>query len=117
MLFKQIVCNHPVAMGRLFLRKCGRGDGLRTTTCLNTLVGISNGMLPVKYCCSTKPLFVFITFNGDHMTACKDEVKSGHPQWCLFDCVYIHTYIYLYVYTYFNDTRFIQKKVDKGSIS
>ena len=36
-------------------------------------------MLAVKYFCSTKSL-VLVEFNGDHKTAYKDEVKSGHPQ-------------------------------------
>ena len=43
-------------------------------------LGISKVILPVKYFCSTKPLFVTIEFNGDHKTAYNDEVKSGHPQ-------------------------------------
>ena len=33
--------------------------------------GVSNGLLPVKYFCSTKPLLVSVKFNGDHKTATK----------------------------------------------
>ena len=32
-----------------FLENCGRGESLGTTTCLKTVVGVSKGMLPVKY--------------------------------------------------------------------
>ena len=32
-----------------FLKHCGRGESLGTTTCLITVVGVSKGMLPVKY--------------------------------------------------------------------
>ena len=52
-----------------FLYDCGRGEGFRTTTCLKTVVGISNGMFPVKYFCSTKPLFESVEFDVDHKTA------------------------------------------------
>ena len=38
------------------------------------------GKLPVKYFCSTKPLFVSVVFHGDHRTAYRDGVKSCHPQ-------------------------------------
>ena len=44
-----------------------------------TVVEVSRGMLHVEYYHSTKPLFVSIKFNGDHATACEDEVKSDHP--------------------------------------
>ena len=63
-----------------FLNNCGRCEGLRTTTCLSTVVGVSKCMLPVEYYRSTKPLFRVDLILWDHTTACKDEVKSGNPQ-------------------------------------
>ena len=47
---------------------------------LKLWLGVSKGMLSVEYFGSTEPLFVSVEFNGDHKTAHKDEVKSGHPQ-------------------------------------
>ena len=51
-----------------------------TTTCLKTVVGVRKGMIPVRYLCSMKPLFVSVEFTGDHKTVCIDDVKYGHPQ-------------------------------------
>ena len=48
--------------------------------CLKLWLVVGKCMLPVEYFCTTKPPFVFIKFNGDHMTTYNDEVKSGHPQ-------------------------------------
>ena len=31
-----------------FLKNCGRGEDLRTDTCLEAVVGISKDMLPIK---------------------------------------------------------------------
>ena len=39
-----------------FLKNCGSSESLRTATCLNTVVGVSKGMLPVKYFFCTKSL-------------------------------------------------------------
>ena len=50
-----------------FLKHCGRGEVLGTATCLNTVVGVSNGMLTVKYFCS-KFLFFPVLFFENHMT-------------------------------------------------
>ena len=35
-----------------FLKNCGRGECLVTITCLKTIVGVSKGVLHVKYFCS-----------------------------------------------------------------
>ena len=40
-----------------FLTNCGRGESLGTITCLRTVVGVSKGMLPVKYFHSNKASF------------------------------------------------------------
>ena len=48
-----------------FLKNCGRGESLGTTTCPKTVVGVSKGMLPVKYFCSNKAFFVSVIFHGD----------------------------------------------------
>ena len=32
-----------------FIKHCGRGEGLWTTTCLKLWLGVSKGMLPVRY--------------------------------------------------------------------
>ena len=37
-----------------FLKNCGRGESLGSTTCLNAVVGVSKGMLSVEYSCSNK---------------------------------------------------------------
>ena len=37
-----------------------------TTICLETVIGVSKGMLPVKYCCSNKDSFMSEKFHGDH---------------------------------------------------
>ena len=40
-----------------FLNNCHRGDSLITTTCLKTVIMVSNGTLPVKYFSSNKASF------------------------------------------------------------
>ena len=40
-----------------FLKNCGVGENLRTTTCIKTVVGVSKGVLPVKYFRSNKASF------------------------------------------------------------
>ena len=72
-------CPSWSSFSTIFLRNCFRAECLRTTTCLRCVAGVSKGMLPVKFFCSTKPPCV-IEFNGDHKTVLKDEVKSGHHQ-------------------------------------
>ena len=42
----------------MFILCSGRGVGLRTATCLKTVVGAIKGMLPVKYFCSNKFSFL-----------------------------------------------------------
>ena len=54
-----------------FLKKCGRGESLWTTTCLKTVVG-GEILLFHKAC--------FCVNYGDQKTAYKDEVISGQPQ-------------------------------------
>ena len=54
-----------------FLKNCCRGEGLRTTTCLKVVVGLSKGMLPVKYFCFNKAIFVLMEFHVDHNTVPK----------------------------------------------
>ena len=39
----------PARFCTTFLNKFGRGENLRTTTCLKTVAGVSKGMHPVKY--------------------------------------------------------------------
>ena len=47
-----------------FLRRCGRGYGLVTAKCHETVVGAIKGMLPVE-CAPTNPLFVLVySFGG-----------------------------------------------------
>ena len=48
---------------------------------LRLLLGVDKGILPVKYFCSTMPLFVLVEFNGEHMTAYEDEVKWPPSVW------------------------------------
>ena len=52
----------------LFHTKCGRGESLRTNTCPKAVVGVSKGMLPVKYLRSNQPLFMSVEILGDHKT-------------------------------------------------
>ena len=59
-----------VSFSTPFLINCGSGGWLEIT-CLKTVVGASKGMLPVKYFCSTKPLFVSVEFHGDNKTVTK----------------------------------------------
>ena len=58
----------------------------------NCVWGVDNGMLPVKYYRSTKPLFVSIIFHGDHMAITKWRwiwspfllgILPDLWQWCL----------------------------------
>ena len=42
-----------------------------TYVVLELWLRLSKGMFPVKYVCSTKPLFVSVNLSGDHMTATK----------------------------------------------
>ena len=62
-----------------FLTICGIGEGLGATTCLDTLVGVMQGHAPSKILLLDVASFC-VNFNGDHKTAYKDEVQSGHPQ-------------------------------------
>ena len=62
-----------------YLRHCGRGEGLMSTTCVRTVVGVSKGMLPVRHlhsniasCC------VSCQFLGDHKTV----TLCGVTVWC-----------------------------------
>ena len=41
----------------IFIKNCCRDESVRTTTCLKTVVGVSKGMLPAKYFCSSKASF------------------------------------------------------------
>ena len=59
---------------------------------LELWLGVSKGMLPVKYFCSTKFLLVSVEFHGDHKTAYKDEgiwpplvlgILPDFKQWCV----------------------------------
>ena len=58
-----------------FLKKCDRGESLRTTACPKTVVGVSKGMIHVKYFRSNKSSFcvcrISLTLQGCH----KDEVN------------------------------------------
>ena len=49
-----------------FFKDCGRGESLRTTTCLKTVVGVSQGILHIKYFYSNKAFFVSVESHGDH---------------------------------------------------
>ena len=63
-----------------FHKNCGKGDSLRTTSCLRTVVEAKQGHAPYKILLLHKAFFVSVEFNGDHYNAHKDEVKSGHAQ-------------------------------------
>ena len=54
-----------------YLTNCGSGESLGTITCLITVVGVSKGMLPVRYFCSNKAPFVSVECHGDHKTVTK----------------------------------------------
>ena len=45
-----------------FLENCGRGEYLGATACLKTVVGVSRGMLPVKYFCSNEAFLCRLNF-------------------------------------------------------
>ena len=40
-----------------FLKNCGRGESLETPTCPRTVVGVSKGMLAVKFHCPNRACF------------------------------------------------------------
>ena len=70
-----IIGSHDVAFlpsrasfSTTFLKNCGRGESLRTTTCLEAVVGVSTGMLPVKYFCYNKASFMSVLFHADYKT-------------------------------------------------
>ena len=51
------MCFHDIAsllsrasVSTTFLSACGRGESLRTVTCLKTVAGVRKGIRPVKYC-------------------------------------------------------------------
>ena len=54
-----------------FLKNHGRGESLRTTTCLITVVGVSKGMLLLNASASTRPVFVSVEIDGNHKTVTK----------------------------------------------
>ena len=49
----------------IFLKNCGRGEGLGTTTCLATVA--------VKYFRCNKCFFLSVEFNGDHKTVTRQR--------------------------------------------
>ena len=65
-----------------FVKNCGRGESLQTTTCIKAVVGVSKGLLPVKYICSDKASFCVSQISWRSYDRFKDEVKSGHPHFC-----------------------------------
>ena len=71
-------CSHPsrASSSTTILKNCGRGESLWTTTCLKTVVG---GRLPVKYGCSTKPLFCVSGISWRSYGWYKDEVNLAMP--------------------------------------
>ena len=62
----------PSLFSNTFLKNSGRGKCFMAATCPKTVVEVSKCMLPVKYFCSTKPLAIFVEFNGDHKSAYED---------------------------------------------
>ena len=44
----------------MFLKNCGRGEGLGTTTCLKTVHWVLQGHAPCKYNCSNKASFMSV---------------------------------------------------------
>ena len=54
-----------------FLKNCGRDESLGATTCHETVVVVSKGMLPVKYCNSSRASFVSVEIHGDHESVTK----------------------------------------------
>ena len=77
----------------IFLENCCRGESLVTTTCLNTVVGVSKSMLPVKYT-PLKPLFVSVEFHRDHKT---HKVKVNHATLSFMDTTRSKTVVWLSV--------------------
>ena len=55
---------HGASVFTTFLRNCGSSDSLGTTTCHKTAVGVSKGMLQVKYFCFYNDLLVSVEFHG-----------------------------------------------------
>ena len=52
-----------------FLKKCGRGDSLRTTTCLRTVDGGKQGHALCRILLlQQSPFFLSVKFHGDHKT-------------------------------------------------
>ena len=70
-----------------FLKNCGRGESLGTTLCLKTVVGVSKGMLHVKYYRSTKPVLCQLNFM-DITTLSQSSRDSGHPQFLGYCWIY-----------------------------
>ena len=66
-------------------------------------------MLAVEYFCTKKKfIFVSVKFHGDHKTAYKDDVESGHPHFGGYYQIY-NSGVCLSVYTQFkadNQTSF-----------
>ena len=54
-----------------FFNNCGRGENLGTSTCQNSVAGVSMDMLPEEYFRSNKASFVPVEFRGNHMTVTK----------------------------------------------
>ena len=55
-----------------FLKNCGRGEGLRTTICLETVVGGKQGRAPCKLLFLQQCFFfVSVKFHGDHWAVTK----------------------------------------------
>ena len=53
-----------------FLKNCGRGESLVTTTCHKTVVGGRQGHAPCRILLLHKACFcVSVEFHGDHITA------------------------------------------------
>ena len=64
-------CLPKVVFQPHFLQICDKGGSLKNTTCLKTVVGVSKGMLPVKYFRSNKASFVSVNLYGDRNTVKK----------------------------------------------
>ena len=59
MVFQDVAFLSPRAsFSTAFLKNCGSGKRFGTTTCLKTVVGVSKGMLLVRYICSNKISFL-----------------------------------------------------------
>ena len=80
-----------------FLKTCGRGESLGTTTCPKTVVWVSKGMLPVKYACSNKASFVTVKFYGYHMTA--TEMRYNQATLNIDDMTEFKMVVSIYIFT------------------